>query len=92
MSNHVMLTATTFINHAEGGTKTYGYRLYDDYGQTYNNTLEKIDDDLELLAAVVRDEPAGYMFDYMNENKRGLSINGTWYDYEEIEHLIGDKK
>ena len=49
MSNRICIEPTEFKN-VRSGTVSYGYRAYDDYGNTYDNNWDAIpDDDLEVL-------------------------------------------
>lgn len=90
MSNRIALQATEFINHPQG-TKTYGYRAYDDYGQAYNNNFETIiDDDFELLKEMIKDDSdiVRAMLEFMVDNQHGIYIGDTWYDWKEIKHIV----
>jgi hypothetical protein len=93
MSNRVTITSTKFVNIKEG-SDTLGFRMYDDEGQQYDNTWESIpDNDLDVLAKV-KDESDNKevvaMLDFIQEVESGISIDGTWYDWDEIKHLFGD--
>lgn len=88
--NIITLQPTTFIDHPTGD-KTYGYRIYDDYGQTYDNTwATMLDDDLDMLRQVMDcgDQIAQNMIEFMIEQGNGLYIGGTWYSWDEIKHLF----
>ena len=90
MSNRIELVPTLFTNVRSGET-SYGYRLYDDADNVYNNMWDSIpDDDLDCLRKMV--EEAGdreYPFlSYLREYTCGMSIGGTWYEWEEIEDII----
>lgn len=90
--NHITLQPTIFINHPNG-EKAYGYRMYDDYGQTYYNLWESIpDDNLEILRLVLEDCDfiTSGMFDYMAEHSHGLYIGDIWYTWDEVKHLFHD--
>ena len=93
--NRVCLVATKFTDIATARAETYGFRLYDDHGQNYDNTAESpITDDLELLKWALEMHPIkedSDMSDCLNEvavNKKGMEINGQWYDWDEIKHLF----
>lgn len=86
MSNRVTLQTTVFQNYKED-TKSFGYRMYDDYGQTYCNTLEEKDlnkTPLKFLAFIKDklDEAGDAMMEHALEH--GMYINGSWYENEEI--------
>jgi len=90
--NRITLQPTIFINHPDG-SRAYGYRLYDDYGQTYYNSWESIpNDDLEILSLALEDCDfvAAAMFGHMIEHGCGLSIGDTRYDWDDIKHLFHD--
>jgi hypothetical protein len=85
MSSNTTLEATTF--EPLRGAKTYGFRMYDDYSKTYdNNSSSLIVDDMELLEYAIGcgDSEVTGMIEFLSENEQGMTINGTWYDYEEI--------
>lgn len=91
MSNRVTITSTKFVNTKEGHD-TLGFRMYDDEGQAYDNTWDAIpDNDLDVLAKI-KDESYNKevvaMLDFIQENENGISIDGTWYDWDEIKHLF----
>jgi len=88
MSNRVTIEPTKFED-VRTGEVSYGVRVYDDYGQTYDNTWESLpDDDMDILHKVLQIEGDRYitdlMFDVVSDHK-GLLIGGKWYDWEEIE-------
>jgi len=91
MSNAVCLEACEFVNPVTGNA-TKGYRIYDDYGQSYNNTLETVShDDLEMLQQVLAediDEVTAGMLDYIRENLSGMNINDEYYEWEQIEDIL----
>jgi hypothetical protein len=87
--NMITLQATKFVN-MPSGEETFGYRMYDNHGQAYNNTLEKIpEDDLELLEIVMQSDEIQIsdMLDFLLEYAKGLYINGEWYNWCDIKHL-----
>lgn len=90
MSNQICIIPTEFVN-VKDGSKTFGYRVYDNYGSAYNNGLESIpDDDLEILLMVRQDdnEIISDMISFLVEEKRGLYIGDQYYEYEEIKHVL----
>jgi hypothetical protein len=83
MSNKVTIQRTLFTN-LPSGEKTFGYRMYDDHGQTYCNTLAGEDMNLtdeEFLAKIVDgfDNVANAMFDFALE--RGIFIGDNHYTF-----------
>ena len=91
MSNTVYLEPTEFKNIRTGDIDK-GFRMFDNYGKTYDNTLESVpDDDLELLELVLTsyaDEVIGGMVDYLLDNKEDMYIGGTLYTYKQIEKYL----
>jgi len=88
----INLVGTTFTETT--GDVSYGFRMYDEYEKTYCNILESPppEDDLELLQVALEytDDISKAMFDFMREHETGLTINGTYYDWEEIADIVGD--
>jgi len=73
--------------------------IFDDYGQGSLSLAEYCDtfydDDLELLLAVLEriQETTGIenvenVIDNVYENKKGMSIEGEWYDWEQIKPIF----
>jgi hypothetical protein len=90
--NRITLQPTIFENHPQGD-KTYGYRIYDNHGQTYCNTWESIpDDDVEILSMIMEDgdDIAQDILSFMHEQGSGLYIGDEWYDWDEIKHLFDE--
>ena len=89
MSNLAVLNGTRFKD-CNGETK--GYRIYDDYGNAYNNTLESIPTGLDLLSLAMEseDEVTIAILDSISENEKGISIDGTFYEWYDIRELWGD--
>jgi hypothetical protein len=84
-------TLVTCEFHNTTGEVTKGYRLYDEYGQTYCNTWQTIpEDDLEILELAIKDadDNAKTFFNFMKETESGITINGEWYDFEQVEDLL----
>ena len=75
------------------GKVTRGVRVFDDAGQTYDNSWDDIpDDDMEVLRRVIDTD------DYVVELLRYVVINhkevyiGPWeYSWDEIQHLFPDQ-
>lgn len=90
MSNRINFIPTQFIN-MRTGSVSFGFRAYDDYGQTYDNTWELIpDDDMEFLKLVVdsNDETVGSMFEFAAENQQGVYVGEAFYEWDEYKHLL----
>lgn len=88
--NRVTVEPTKFVD-VRDGVETFGYRIYDNYGSSYDNTLQSIpDDDLELLKIVIENDNDIIQdtLNYLMEAKNGLEIGGTWYDHDEIKEII----
>ena len=96
MSSKVNITTTEFKN-IKTGNKTLGVRIYDDYGQSYDNCWENIpDDDFDVLRKVLTDScdsnNISAMMDFVAEHETGVCINNQWYDWEEIKHIFDENK
>ena len=88
--NRPTLLSTTFVDMSV--ETSYGYRLFDDYGQTYCNIGSYlIEDDLELLQFAMEnsDDYSRTLFKFLIEDQKGLNINNSWYDFDEIKHILG---
>jgi len=91
MSNRVTIQPTEFKN-IGGNESTFGVRVYDDYGQSYDNTWGLLilkdmpKNDMEILKRVLDsdDEVVKAMMDFVEENKNGIYIGDMWYDWDEI--------
>lgn len=97
MSNRVTIQPTKFVNLLETGSEdlqgiTYGVRVYDDYGNAYSNTWDKMPiGDMEVLRKVCNemdDDVTSAMIDYVVENENGLYIGDNWYECDEIKEII----
>jgi len=91
MSNRVSIEATKFVN--TDGSETYGFRMYDDYAQLYNNCADSnimYMDDLDLFDYVLErsDDVSGGMFGFCHEENKGMYINGSWHDYDAIKDRL----
>ena len=94
MSNCAGIKGTIFTD-IHTGDLSYGYRIYDDYGQSYNNRLneDQIKNDMVLLEQVchnLEDTVAAGIIDCMIEDNYGITINGNYYDYEEIKDQLNE--
>lgn len=97
MSNRVTLQRTVFQNVRQDGTeaeKSFGYRMYDDYGQTYDNTLEaeQVQVSDEELLRYVRDngnEMTDEMISFLRDSDgHGLYIDDNWHDWEWVKKAL----
>lgn len=84
MSNRATLEPTTFIS--RDGSKTFGYRFYDDYAGTYCNFLEESClklDVKEFLNLVVDgfDETGAAIFDAVLD-KGGFYFGNDWTEIQ----------
>lgn len=85
----ISLVGTVFSD--RNSDDTYGFRMYDEYAKTYDNTFQTpIDDDLELFKEVMKseDEVVQDMVSHIADYKEGIWINGTWYFWEDISKLF----
>lgn len=85
MSNRVHLNAVKieYLN----GSVTYGYTISDDNEMTFENNAEAmIQDDMELLryAKQTADSVTEGILDFVRENEKGILINDSWYDWDDI--------
>lgn len=95
MSNRITFIPTEFTN-SISGTKSYGYRAYDDFHTCYDNNWEEpITDELEFLERIIDEvnnnqTPDGVkeMLEHCQEYELGLDIDNQSYQYEQISHLL----
>lgn len=70
---------------------SYGYILWDEYALCRDSSCENpIEGDLELLLHVFTSatEKEQEILNSVVENEKGIEINGTWYDFEEIKDIL----
>lgn len=91
MANTVVLDACKYT--LKDGDVSYGYKMYDDYYMGYDNNAEA--EIMELsdfdLIKVAIDNPCQVsddLFSYMKEEKEGITVNGTYYEWDEVSHLF----
>ena len=92
MSNRATIEPTEFVS-IKTGRKSYGIRVYDDYGQTYDNTWDIIPvGDMEILSRVKDsdDDTMVAIIDHLIEFQKGISIGDNWYEWDDIKHLFED--
>lgn len=88
MSNRVHLNAVK-MEYLTGDV-SYGYTISDDEGLSFDNNAEAmIEDDLDLLryAKKTADASAEAILDFVQENEKGVLINDSWYDWDQIKQI-----
>ena len=90
--NRATIQPTKFEN-VRTGEISYGVRVYDNYGQTYDNCWENIpDDDMEVLQMAMELEDqaiVAILHEVVLGN--GVYIGQEWYTWDQIKHLWGDE-
>jgi hypothetical protein len=91
MSNRAFLTRTKFEADPDGAS--WGWRIGDDYVRSYTDACAELEvptDPLELLAnaATESTENERQLLENLLRFERGISINGSWHDYEEIAPVL----
>jgi hypothetical protein len=91
MSNRASLERTLFAGNGDNGG--WGWRIYDDYFRSYADDHEEDEvpkDPLQLLSKACAEatEREREFFEYLLAEGKGLLINGSWHDFEEIEHAL----
>ena len=95
MSNRACIQRCEFVDFPARDV-SYGFRAYDDYGQTYVNTATAevlAMEHLEFLAWVaknVNDEFVVGMLDSVKESERGLYIDDIWWEWEDVRPILSD--
>jgi len=90
--NRPCIQRTVFQNYGSGD-ESYGYRMYDNHGQTYCNVMDKNDlalPDREFLLKAKKtfDEVADGLFDFALGN--GIYVDDIWYDFAYLERMVGN--
>ena len=102
MSSIITIQPCKFTNYPQVITEpiedsiSYGYRCYDDYGDTYNNLWEKEDmnlSPLEILEKVCDDREGdgsvvGLMFDFLVEEELGIFVGNDWLEWDQIKEIL----
>jgi hypothetical protein len=94
----IKLTSINFINSITKSV-THGFVIEDEYDKTYDDNSEcEFVDNLDLLGYVVQCCKANKMDDYdtiltsildhLLDNKIGLTINETFYDFNEVASIL----
>jgi hypothetical protein len=86
MSNRVTIQRTKFTNY-DTDEKSFGYRLYDDYGQSYSNIMDErelksSDEDFFNLVCDSADEVGDAMISHALEH--GIYIDSNWYEANQL--------
>lgn len=94
MSNRLNIERTIFREYNEGSELRYGFLIYDDYGSAFSDclTVQQMEmnpkDFLKLILDDYMTEEIGHIFEYIVDFKKGLYIDGDWYDYDQISDII----
>lgn len=89
MGNQVSIVRTKFIDVRDGDV-TFGYRIMDDYGYSYNDLMREQDlhpeDDMKFLEEVfaIAGPAEEKLLDFVIEMCAGVTIDGLYYPFEEI--------
>ena len=91
MSNRAFLTRTKFETDHDGAS--WGWRIGDDYVRSYTDACAEQEvpvDPLELLAKAATEavEDERTLLEDLLKAGKGISINGSWHDYEEIAPVL----
>ena len=87
MSNRVTFQVTKFVNLNEALKETstaYGYRLFDDHEQSYDNSIEKSDlpttpeEALDIIEEVNAD-----LYNFICHDKGGFFFNESYVEVDE---------
>lgn len=84
MANRIYIEQTIFTNYRDM-SKTYGYRMYDDYGSVYNNTMDQKSfmaaSDLDILKYAYQTVgPVGSdMFQDAEMNDKSIYVNDAMF-------------
>lgn len=95
MSNRLTIVPTKFENKYSKEV-SFGYRAFDDFMSVYDNMAESLpDDELEFLQLVVEDVNSNAAplalkaaLEFCKEHELGLTIDQTYYEYEQISHIL----
>lgn len=89
----ITIQATEFVNHPQD-TKTYGFRIYDEYGAYYQNLWDSIpEDDIALLEKIMTErheysEDIKEAIEFIGEIHKGINIGDNYYDWDEIKYFF----
>lgn len=87
MSNRAYLVRTKFDG--DDGETGWGWRMGDDYFRSYTDycnehEVPKIPLELLAKAAAEATEDERSLFEDLIKSERGISIDGLWFEFEEI--------
>jgi hypothetical protein len=103
MSSIITIQPCKFTNYPQHNVVTrliedgisYGYRIYDNYGSTYNNLWEKADMNLSPLEVLKKvydgskgDDTVELMFDFLVENELGIFVGNDWLEWDQIKEIL----
>lgn len=88
MGNRISILRTKFVNLCDQDS-SIGYRMFDDYDQTYCNIFGPgldLPEGLDLLKWILKngDEKSQAMLDFVRESEAGIYIDSDWYAWDEI--------
>jgi hypothetical protein len=91
MSNRASLERTLFAGNGDNGG--WGWRIYDDYFRSFADDHEETEvpkDPLQLLtkACAEATEQERLFFDDLLTQGKGMLINESWHEFEEIEPAL----
>ena len=87
--NRVTIEPTTFVNRS--GEKSFGFRIFDDFAQAYDNTWDSLpEDDMEVLRKVLHssDDAIIDLVNWVEIEKSGISIGEKYYSREKISKVF----
>jgi len=100
MSNNISIERQE-VKKVKTGEISKQIHIVDDYAQDcislFMMDLENFpDSDIDLLEIMVKglaekvfeSPPTESIFDYIVENEKGVSIDGTYYDYDEVKQIF----
>ena len=94
MSNRASICQET-VKQYRNGQESKVISVFDDYGQGSISVESFSDDDMEVLAMVMKEvqEQGGLdnvetILDSVVSSEKGLYIEGTWYDWKEIKPVF----
>jgi len=94
--NRVTIQTCEFQNVSKGvkvGKPSLGFRMYDDEGQSYDNTWDEIPkNDLDVLQKIINQhiDFSDEMLSCVEDAEIGITINGTYYEWEQIKEFFGE--
>jgi len=96
MSNRIYANANK-VENLRSGEIYYEVDIFDsyEYGSINISEEEIPQNDMDTLQHLINrpddSEDIANLLDFMREHKKGITINDTFYDWEEIKHLFPDK-